>query len=157
MKFSPGTYGFAAHKVLSDAGLAPKLLIEKAVPLKFPGTCYVIVMEKIDKKFSTLNNAYLTYTRPKKVKMKSEMKRALTALHSQGLVHGDFRPPNIFVSTDGNVKIIDFEWSGKEKVKRYPNVNVELNWPEGVKRGAYLLKSHDLHFFRAHCIDIDYV
>ena len=66
------------------------------------------------------------------------------------LVHGDFRSPNVLVSMqegsdDVQVRIIDFDWSGEEGRAFYPNVNVTLNWPEGVECGSPLKVEHDWH------------
>ena len=38
----------------------------------------------------------------------AQMARGLAAAHAQGIVHRDVKPGNIFVGTDGQVKLIDF-------------------------------------------------
>ena len=78
------------------------------------------------------------------------------------LAHGDFRSANVLVSMqegsdDVQVRIIDFDWSGEEGRAFYPNVNVTLNWPEGVECGSPLKVEHDWHLYRAHCHDLDWV
>jgi RIO-like serine/threonine protein kinase len=34
---------------------------------------------------------------------------ALRAIHAQGVMHGDLKPANILVTTDGSIRFIDFE------------------------------------------------
>jgi serine/threonine-protein kinase len=40
--------------------------------------------------------------------------RSYRNLHEQGLIHSDIHPRNILVDIDGNVKLIDFEYAGRQ-------------------------------------------
>jgi hypothetical protein len=46
-------------------------------------------------------------------------------LHKHGLVHGDLGAPSIRFLPDGKVALIDFEWSGRLGVARFPK---SVNW-----------------------------
>ena len=56
--------------------------------------------------------------------------RAIKTLHEKGYVHGDIRMPNIMVKTQDKIdlKIIDFEFAGKEGTVYYPNLNGTIQW-----------------------------
>ena len=64
---------------------------------------------------------------------------AIQKLHKEKYVHGDIRMPNIMFKTrEGiDVKIIDFEFAGKEGTVYYPRLNGEICWGvEDVNRTA---------------------
>ncbi|CAG8755776.1 13803_t:CDS:1, partial [Acaulospora colombiana] len=64
---------------------------------------------------------------------------------------GDLRPPNILVTKDcQKVMLIDFDWSGKLGVARYPagGVNPEYAWPDGVEANGRIEREHDLGWFK---------
>ena len=44
-------------------------------------------------------------------KIQQKILQAFDRIHSLGILHGDIRPENILVGTDGDVWIIDFEFS----------------------------------------------
>ncbi len=71
-----------------------------------------------------------------------DLERALNILHGEGLVFGDLRRPNIMImpgpNKDDTVRLIDFDWAGKENEARYPihlNQSKEVKWADGV--GSY--------------------
>lgn len=46
------------------------------------------------------------------LRMALDVAEGLTALHREGLVHGDIKPANIVLDRDGNAKLVDFGLSG---------------------------------------------
>lgn len=48
-----------------------------------------------------------------------ELRRILTALHKNGFVLGDLRPPNILVTPDDKVMLVDFDWSGRYDIRSH--------------------------------------
>jgi eukaryotic-like serine/threonine-protein kinase len=45
---------------------------------------------------------------PKAVELGIQIARGMAAAHERGIVHGDVKPENVFVTTDGTVKLLDF-------------------------------------------------
>lgn len=57
---------------------------------------------------------------------------------------GDLRPPNVMITKDEEVKLIDFNWAGEEDQAKYPSlISPEISWPEGVKPLALMRREHD--------------
>jgi serine/threonine protein kinase len=146
-------YGERAHRVLAGEGLAPALLYcgSPCSDQKDPSyqSISMVVMEYVDgdtlavKRGSGIDEVTVKTVR-------SEVQRALELLHDQGLVFGDLRRPNIMITKDGRVKLIDFNWAGEEGQAKYPSlISQEIHWPEGVKAVAVIRREHDLAMLRS--------
>ncbi len=102
-------YGQKAHRILADEGLAPKLLYCASPRLNDDQPSYqsisMVVMEYI--KGDTLAVAKHEMNKETMKRVQSEVRHALDLLHTHGLVFGDLRLPNIMITTDGEVKLID--------------------------------------------------
>ncbi|CAG8835555.1 43922_t:CDS:2, partial [Gigaspora margarita] len=98
-------YSLDTHKLLSEVGYSPKVFTTSAVP----GNWILICMEY-------LNNHSKLYHITSNLD-DQKRKGVVGYLHNLGYVHGDLREGNILVrQLEGNefdVKLIDFEWSGK--------------------------------------------
>ncbi|KAK0184056.1 hypothetical protein F5146DRAFT_1228893 [Armillaria mellea] len=140
------TYGVEAHELLAQHNLAPPLLHFKH--LKEDGAGYgalkIVVMGYVEGMTASkvFNGAALS---PNVV---VELERALNILHGEGLVFGDLRRPNIMIMPEDNtVRLIDFDWAGKENEARYPihlNESKEVKWADGVGSYRKIDKKHDL-------------
>ena len=139
-------YGRNAHQILADAGLAPGLLYCGSPHLKDGEPSYrsisMVVMEYIDG--VTLAVAKKDLDEEKMKRVQSEVRRALNLLHEHGFVFGDLRLPNIIVTKDGQVKLIDFNWAGQGGQAKYPPLLSQgIAWPEGVTPLAVMKPEHD--------------
>ncbi|KAK0231368.1 hypothetical protein IW262DRAFT_1343836 [Armillaria fumosa] len=144
------TYGVEAHALLAQHNLAPPLLYFKH--LNEDGAGYgalnMIVMGYVEGKTATkvFNGAALS---PNVV---GDLERALNILHGEGLVFGDLRRPNIMIMPEDNtVRLIDFDWAGKENEVRYPihlNQSKEVEWADGVGSYRKIDKKHDLNMLK---------
>ena len=139
-------YGQKAHQILADEGLAPKLLYCGSPRLNDDEPSYqsisMVVMEYVDGDTFAVAKQRMSEESIKKVR--STVRRALLLLHSHGLVFGDLRPWNVMITKSGEVKLIDFNWSGEEGQAKYPLlISPEIAWPEGVRALAVMRREHD--------------
>ncbi|CCO31951.1 hypothetical protein BN14_06003 [Rhizoctonia solani AG-1 IB] len=143
----PETYHSHAHGLLSDAGLAPKLLYDGTNVSGAPGLAgrMMVVMEYVEAK--DLAAADIGFPAP----VRSSVEQAIRILHAHNIVFGDLRPPNILAVEDSNGHIVggmlvDFDWCGTHGGSRYPGLmnTVEIVWPAGVDRGRVMMKDHDI-------------
>jgi serine/threonine protein kinase len=147
-------YGERAHRLLADAGLAPKLLYCGSLQFNDDDPSYrsisLVVMEYVDGE--TLAEAKPKMDQGMIEIVRSEVQRALELLHSHGLVFGDLRLPNILITKDGKVKLIDFNWAGEDEQAKYPSlISQEITWPEGVEAMAVMRTQHDLAMLHKLC------
>ena len=140
-------YGEKAHRILADEGLAPKLLYCGSPRHDDDQPSYqsisMVVMEYIDG--DTLAKAMPKMNEETMKRVQTEVQRALELLHRHGLVFGDLRLPNIMITKDGQVKLIDFNWAGEVGQAKYPLlISQEVAWPKGVEPLAVMKPEHDL-------------
>ena len=139
-------YSEKAHRLLAEAGLAPRVLYCGPVSCDPKQPSYdsltMVVMAYIDG--STYGSAKSTMTRAMKTTVRSELNRALELLHGNGLVFGDLRSPNVMI-TGGKVMLIDFDWAGEAEQVRYPHLlSSAIAWPKDVQPLDPIKKEHDL-------------
>jgi hypothetical protein len=137
IKFT-ASYCAAAHQKLAGMGRAPCLWFCELVESV---GMYVVVMGYED--------GARTCELLVEKKHIEELRTAIKELHGEDYVHGDIRGPNVLVTTSG-LKLIDFDWCGKEGVARYPAdiLTSDYQWHDGVHRGGEIKKVHDEHMFR---------
>lgn len=76
---------------------------------------------------------------------------AIQRLHENNIVHGDIRFPNVLVTKNLRVYLIDFEFSGEEGTATYPN-DLDLgifSWVD-IEDLPHVLKKHDWAAFAAY-------
>jgi serine/threonine protein kinase len=133
-------YNADAHRLLATAGYAPELLYastDDGEPTY--GGLHMIVMDFLPGK--TAHDEYSGDRLPPVVM--DDIKKAIETHHKEGLVFGDLRTPNIMV-TEGRAKLVDFDWCGVNGAGKYPiDLNMDIRWHEGVKRGGVMRKEHD--------------
>ena len=135
------SYCEEAHSLLAALSLAPKLLHHA----EFAGIHFV-VMERLEVAGDTSN--LLRDKGEDGKKHVDSLREAVQALHDQKLVFGDLREPNILITKDG-LKLVDFDWSGKEGTVRYPaDIARRVEWPKGVKGGTEIKAEHDKVWFK---------
>ena len=127
------SYCRPTHKLLAGISLAPRLqYCEKVDSIGM----YIVVMDlaaEMDIGVSFQDQS-----------ISSKLRKAIQALHDVGFVHGDLQEPNILVTDNGDMKIIDFDWCGKEREVYYPSdINLGISWDPEVKRGGLIKKDHD--------------
>jgi len=76
---------------------------------------------------------------------KEEVARALEILHDRDCAFGDLRRQNVMIMRNEEVKLVDFDWAGKETETRYPLL--AMTGPPGGEGGSLIKKSHDIHMY----------
>jgi RIO-like serine/threonine protein kinase len=73
-----------------------------------------------------------------------QIRCALDVLHGQGYVFGDLRGPNVMITKNEEVKLIDFDWAGIHAKSQYPLlISRNLMWPAGVEALSLMKTEHD--------------
>ena len=134
-------YGEEAHRLLARESLAPQLFYHGKIGVLEGDPSYghlrMVVMDYIDgDTFDQAKQIPPTFV--------DQIRRALDILHSQGYVFGDLRGPNIMITKNGEVKLIDFDWAGVHMKSRYPLlISHNLMWPAGVEGLSIMKTEHD--------------
>ncbi|CAK5281684.1 unnamed protein product [Mycena citricolor] len=142
------TYCPEAHELLAEKGLAPQLLYCGPVDPSQDAPSYqplkMIVMEYIDGK----TVAQLQGRVPPE-DCQQQLTHMLSLLHNDGYVFGDLRWPNVMV-VGKDVKLIDFDWAGKEGDATYPiHLANNIVWPPGATAMGKIEKEHDIHMLKS--------
>ncbi|KAK0462415.1 uncharacterized protein EV420DRAFT_1628054 [Desarmillaria tabescens] len=138
-------YGGEAHQLLADADLAPKLLyhgpLDSSAGAPSYGSLRMVVMEEVEG-----TNAFVRYQgRKAPESFVASIREAVHKLHEHGFVFGDLRRQNIMVTRDDKVKLIDFDWAGKEGEAEYPmQLSEKIQWAPGVGAMEKVYKVHDI-------------
>jgi hypothetical protein len=135
------SYCKTAHMLLAENSFAPRLqYCEKVESVGM----YVVVMDLVV-------GEHISHTAHGDLSFADKLRTAVQILHDADFVHGDLREPNILVTEDGDTKIIDFDWCGKDREARYPsdiNLGNGVYWDPDVTRGGLIKKDHDRTMFR---------
>jgi len=143
-------YNPEAHRLLATARRAPHLLYcstEDPNPTDLGGLI-MVVMEYIDGK--TAHQRYANQRLPQPIF--DQVEDAVQMLHARNVVFGDLRPPNIIITKDERVLLLDFDWCGVHEEHIYPSTlndapdtPYSIDWHPGVKRLGRMMKEHDTY------------
>ena len=146
VKFSH-TYSEECHAACFAQGFAPELISCERIA----GGWYVVVMEWLEeyKTLSSLKNDSAVSS-----SVLAELRRAVETMHGEGFVHGDLRSPNVLVGPGGKVKIIDYDWAGRDGEAVYlPFRNRQnINWHPDAKLGEPIRPDHDIFLLKSESV-----
>lgn len=125
-------YGADAHMAMAEAGFAPKLLYYGPIDTMPHMPSYV--------DGTTASNA-----RALPRSFMQDLTKAIEYCHERGFVFGDLRKPNIMITKENKVQLIDFDWAGCEGRVTYPVSidSIDIEWPAGVRGLNPILQQHD--------------
>ena len=128
-------YGKDAHRVAHEDGFAPKLYYcEKVESVGM----WVVVTD-----FVLSVSVHVS-------SVAEPLRKAVKTLHDKGFVFGDLREPNVLVTEEGEVQLIDFDWAGHAGEARYPYdiaITSDHGWHADVRPGGLIAEGHDAHMF----------
>ncbi|KAG8924840.1 hypothetical protein FRC02_010152 [Tulasnella sp. 418] len=141
-------YNKAAHDLLAQQGLAPRLLyvdpaldtLNYNVDVHGLGP-WMVVMEYVG---SCLPKA--TLSEDDKPRIIKAIESAINMLHDEGWVFGDLRPVNVMINKNKGIYLVDFDWCGRHSEARYPeciNISGAIKWHKDVKPVSLMKKEHD--------------
>ncbi|CAG8525366.1 13799_t:CDS:2 [Ambispora leptoticha] len=142
-------YSLDTHQLLSEVGYAPKVLASSIIP----GNWLLVYIEYLDN-HSMLNRVAFNLNDQERNHLREKIEKMVEYLHNLGHVHGDLREGNILVSrledNDFDVKLIDFEWSGKAGSAYYSHFmnHKNIQWPDGAEDGKLVTTNHDLFMLK---------
>ena len=131
-------YNTDAHRLLAAEGLAPTLYYSSTDDNVRYGKRFMIVMDYIE--LQPLSNRLTKH-------QYEYVKKAITTLHSNHMVFGDLRPPNILVG-DNTVMLVDFDWCAEVGKGRYPpeiNPEESIGWHPDVGPNRLMSPDHDVY------------
>jgi serine/threonine protein kinase len=144
------TYNARAHRLLAAAGYAPELLYcsTEDPHSEDLGGLVMAIMEYVPGK--TAHERYGNNPLPQAIF--NQVRNAVETLHTENIVFADLRPPNIMVTGDERVMLIDFDWCGVHQKGTYPislndvqESDISIDWHPDVKRGGRMMKEHDIY------------
>ncbi|KAL5514697.1 hypothetical protein ACEPAG_2013 [Sanghuangporus baumii] len=127
-------YNEAAHRLLEEAKLAPKLHYFARL---VSGHC-MVVMDYIDSPPLSDSLKQENY-----LEICERVGEAVVLLHEKNLVFGDLRPQNIVLDTKRRPLLIDFDFTGVHGVDRYPASWDTQEYHPDVRRHGIMYKEHD--------------
>lgn len=146
VKFRRGDYGEEVHRFCASNGFAPKLHAVNDLSAGWK----LVVMDLLDESYAPLFDRVDWLTADERNRVKGIVLDYARKMHAEGYVHGDIRDINVMLSKErpfnGDVQLIDFDWSGREGVPTYPfDVNTMTVFrPSDVVGGAKITRDHDL-------------
>ncbi|KAG9045825.1 hypothetical protein FS837_005615 [Tulasnella sp. UAMH 9824] len=137
-------YSELAHKLLEKESLAPRLRHCTTV-----NGWTVVVMDVVGgEDLASLGKTTISPS----TRMAKDINKAIETLHSNNLVFGDLRPPNVMActregeggETEEGAMLVDFDLAGKAGETLYPKtLNPDVEWAEGAEAGMLITKDHD--------------
>lgn len=144
-------YGEDVHMFLAERGCAPALLYSGSIcpgpTSPSYGRLSMVVMEHVvGETLSQLRVGHGLCVH----NLFQSLRSIVKMLHGQEFVFGDLRAPNIMVTPQNAIKLVDFDWAGKVGAVRYPLLMSScITWPSGATGGALITKQHDLDMIQA--------
>jgi serine/threonine protein kinase len=133
-------YCHELHDICASSGHAPALLGYE----RLPGSWYVEMEYVANAVPITLHGQIpVRFQRWEK-----DLRRLISEFHDRGLVHGDLRDANIISGDDGYVKLVDFDWGGKDGEVSYPTPNLNPDLTKGrSSEGLRITKADKAYLF----------
>ena len=131
-------YNAEAHRLLAAEGLAPRLHYSSTdVNVRY-GQRFMVVMDFVDLEPPSdylIEDQY------------NSIKKAIGILHSNDMVFGDLRLPNILVGNNTTM-LINFDWCWKAGKDCYPpnmNRDKSIDWHDDAGPGRLMSPDHDMY------------
>jgi serine/threonine protein kinase len=130
------------HSICAELGHAPSLLAYE----RLPGGWYGVAMEYLEDAVSIIQNEQIPVYFDR---WERDLQKLISKFHSHDLVHGDLRGANIICGNDGRIKLVDFDWGGRDDGVSYPTprLNPELMEGRSLKH-LRITKADDLRIYK---------